>query len=651
MSVVRPAAATPTAAALAAGAVLLAIYLATLAPGVTFWDAGEFAAAVHTVGIPHPPGTPLYVALGRAWTLLLPGVDTSVATNLLSAAATATAGVLAARLAGGWLRDPALGAAGALCAGAMTTVWRGATETEVYAVALLATIAVLWSADRAGRTGDPRWTMLTAYVLALALPLHLFILVATPAAMVLVMSPSPGGVRRAATLGATMLLVAGAGRGSVAVASAGAIALVLAALPNEARRGKPLATLGVVLLAISGVAMLLVRARHDPAINQGNPDTFAALLDVVARRQYAVAPLWPRQAPLWLQVGNLFEWADWQVALGLGPGVVPTLARTLASLLFAALGVAGAIEHRRRDRRGWLAILVLLLAGSLGVVAYLNLKAGPSFGWGILPDDAPREARERDYFFVLAFVAWGLWAGVGALSLVRRWAPPRLAAGLGLALAALPVALNWRAMDRRREPEASLPAVLASALLESAPRRAVLIVAGDNDTYPLWAAQQIHGLRPDVVVVTVPLLPAPWYRDELARRHGLLPAATAARWTGLGSVVAEMRVRAFASGRPLVVAVSVDAAERRLFGDRWRFDGLLYIPDPAAASGAISIDAAASARAESMAVRALRFGPPGESTDPVAGVMWTLLRCPSLARRAVAGESVADSLDTLCNFR
>jgi len=76
-------------AALAALVVLLG-YLVSLAPSVTFWDAGEFIAAAHILGIPHPPGTPLFVMLGRVWDVAIPGLSTAYSTNLMSAMFSAT---------------------------------------------------------------------------------------------------------------------------------------------------------------------------------------------------------------------------------------------------------------------------------------------------------------------------------------------------------------------------------------------------------------------------------------------------------------------------------------------------------------------------------------------------------------------------------
>src|SRR5262249_47264534 len=121
----------------------------------------------------------------------------------------------------------------------------------------------------------------------------------------------------------------------------------------------PAMCLAATCVALSGVLFLLLRARHDPPVNQGNPGTWAHLGDVIGRRQYAVAGLWPRQAPLWLQVANWFEYADWQFALSLAPSVIPSVARVVATLLFGALGVAGMRWHRSFDRRTWTAFAIL----------------------------------------------------------------------------------------------------------------------------------------------------------------------------------------------------------------------------------------------------------------------------------------------------
>jgi hypothetical protein len=566
------------------GGALLLLYVATLAPGVTFWDAGEFAAAFATFGIPHPPGTPLFVALGRAWTwtLGLVGVDVAVAANLLSAACTAGAGAVAAWLLARWTGRPAAAGAAALCAGATSSVWLSATETEVYAAALLLSWLALAAADGAARSAAR--ARATAYAFALAVPLHLSALAVTPAAALLG-ATTPDGERRLRRGGALLLAgVAAAGVGSGrwalgALAAIGAAALAWSDGRPEARRGRSaLALLGVVALGISAALVLLLRARHDPLLDQGHPATLAALGDVLARRQYAVAPLWPRQAPWWLQLGNLGVWADWQFAIGTDGAIGPSARRTPITLLFVVLGFVGARWHRRHDRRGWQVLAVLLLASSLGVAAYLNLKAGPTYGWGVLPAGAIREARERDYFFALAFFTWALWAGLGAWALGdaaarrlgRGW--PRAAGG---ALALLPIALNWRAVDRRRQPDAGLPAAYADGLLASAPPRAVLLLNADNDSYPVWFAQMARAWRPDVTPVTVSLLGAAWYRHELARRHGLLAPVHIRQWLGTAGTVAAIADRARAAGRPLVASLSVPPVHRG--GGRWALHGAVVV--------------------------------------------------------------------------
>ena len=652
------------------GVILLVAYVATLAPGLTFWDAGEFIAAVHTFGIPHPPGTPLYIVIARAWAGLLPAMNTATAVNLLSAIATVVAcvagGILVTASGRGGTHPGqprnlafAAGLSGVLAAGAMSTVWLNATEAEVYAPSLLLSALMLFAGHRASRSDRLTWVVLTGYLFALSSPLHLGALVAAPAAIVLAASRRDGfRTERAFPLAAAACAGAAMSLGSPALGVAALLALIVAAVLPGADRGArirlALALATVVLVALSAQLILLGRAVHDPAINQGNPSTIDALLGAITREQYAVAPLWPRQAPLWMQFANFLEYVDWQVALGLAPGVAPSPWRTPFTLLFIALGIRGARAHRHADRPTWRAMAVLLLCASAGVIIQLNLKAGPSFGYGILPDEAPHEPRERDYFFALAFWGWGLWAGLGAVAaaadlgprfrLPRAWVP-----GAGLALASLPLVLNWRAVDRSTLPDAALPRTFAIGILESAPPDAVLFTWGDNDTYPLWYAREVEGLRRDVTLVTVPLLPADWYRAEIARRAGLLDDRAAATWLGQDATVRRIASAAQAAGRAVAVVITMPAAERESIGPAWSMRGFVYVRETGADSP--RVDSAGTRAAAERVAAITASGPPRASTDPTARYVRSLMECPRSALAASGGGEAVISLAPVCNLR
>lgn len=650
-----------------AAALLAAVYLATMAPSVTFWDAGEFIAAAHALGIPHPPGTPLFILLLHTWAL--PWSDSSYAlgTNSFSVLCTAAAGGLSASLIGRWMHDDTnrqfgfvAAIAAAVCAGSMFTVWSNATETEVYAASLALALVTLYAADRAGREGNRSSRALVAYLFGLAAPLHVSALVAAPAAILLASTASSDG--RLDRASAAVLLtgaVTAMGIGTlspmfaVATIVFAGVAIALARREHWSRRATAVELGGAVGFAILGATPLLfmiIRARLDPAINQGNPSSVHALIDVVARHQYDLAPLWPRRAPLWLQIGNWFEYADWQSALSLGPTVVPTVQRVLVSLVFAALAVVGATAHHRADRRSWRALLLLFLGGSLGVILYLNLRASPSFGWGILPAGAMREARERDYFFVLGFWTAGLWAGIGAVALARRW---RLSLVIGLAVAGLTIPLNWAAVTRRGEPEASLPLDVAQGLLGLLPKQAVLFVAGDNDTYPVWFAQEVLGLRRDVTVVTLPLLGASWYDDEVRRRNPDLR----------GGSVSPDPARTIASaargrGRPVLAALTLDSTDRRRLNGCWTVIGFALL-DTADVNdcqngisqgirSGVSVDAVRTERwLKQIGLRSV--GTVRPAIDPVSEYFAKLLRCPGQLLDSARKSRRRVSLDSTCN--
>ncbi|HEX2718387.1 MAG TPA: DUF2723 domain-containing protein [Gemmatimonadaceae bacterium] len=617
-------------AAAAAGAALLLVYLATLAPDVTFWDAGEFIAAIESWGIPHPPGTPLYVTLGRAWRLLVGFLSPAVAANALSALSTAAACALLGALIGRRALAPRLTAAATtIGAGVVASAWLNATEAEVYAPSLLLGATMLFVADLRPERGV-RKQLLLVYLFGLAAPLHASALVAAPGAIALAagrIDDRSNRLRVALVLAVSFVAAAAfaTGRTWLALAGLGALA-VLAALRVEGAAG----AIPALALGASPLAIMLLRAQFDPAVNQGNPATIATLLDVLARKQYAVAPLWPRQAPPWLQLANFFQYADWQYALGLAPGATFSAPRLAIALVYVALGVAGARAHARMDRRSFRALLVLLLSASVGVAAYLNLKAGPSIGWGILPDSAPHEARERDYFFVLAFWTWGAWAALGGLEFARAVSRGRWPA-LGLAFALLPIATNWRAMDRRREPDAGAAIAIARAHLAPLPRRAVLVTWGDNDSYPLWYAQRALHYREDVTIVTAPLLGAGWYQDELWRRDSI-PLQPGADESGL---VARVAAGARARRRPVAFAPGVAARVRRATGDDWSMCGIVWL------------DAGATCHAPPNPPTR----EPNAHSDPVVRMMLPLLRCGRLSAPASLDSLAKDSLAVICNVR
>jgi len=650
-----------------AGATLLVIYGATLAPGVTFWDAGELIAASHALGIPHPPGTPLYIALAHVWAGTLGGaIGYARATNLLSAVSTALAAAGTAWLVarslrsndGGWI-----GLLSALAAGTMLSAWSNATETEVYAVALLHAVAMLVAAGMAGdgtEARHERWTLLTAYLMALTPAVHLSALVAAPAAIVLAARGRAAEERhahwlldRVLTLAGAMVAAAGVGRMQWTLVVAGiAMAAVGAAVCRRPRGVAFVAMLSAIIaVAASALLVLLVRARFDPSINQGNPATLAALVEVVARRQYAVAPLFPRSAPVWLQAANVFQYVDWQAAMSWGAGIMTSPLRVLATVIWLGLGAAGWRAVRRDSATLALALGTLAVVGTFGVAVYLNLKAGASLGWGILPDDAPHEARERDYFFVLGFWAWGALAGAGAVALTRRTRAPIATALVALAL---PLAGNWRSADRSRGPEATAARDFGQALLAASPRGSVLFLDGDNDSYPIWYLQEVEALRRDVLPVTVPLLPADWYPSEVARRSGM-------RWTddpvsGARTLsqqrAAQIAAAAHDAGRPVAASPALRAHERSLLGTGWVLRGPVYVAEGAGRDAKVraSVDSGSAARwlsGRTLWPRERR----SKSGDDVARVMMSLLECPRLAVRTSAASEQRDSLEVRCNLR
>jgi hypothetical protein len=152
------------------------------------------------------------------------------------------------------------------------------------------------------------------------------------------------------------------------------------------------------------------------------------------------------------------------------------------------------------------------------VVLYMNIQPGPSIGFERWPVLADHEVRERDYFFVASFVVFAVWMALGLAATVgaalRRAPTARWPVAI-FALALVPVLLNGPAASRRHGPDATLARDFSRALLESVPPGGILFTWGDNDTFPLWHAQAVDGIRTDVILVCLALAETPWYQRQL----------------------------------------------------------------------------------------------------------------------------------------
>lgn len=570
----------PYRAAVLVSLAVLAGYLLTLAPSVTFWDAGEFIAAAHSLGIPHPPGTPLFVLVAHVWGMLVPFGEYAWRLNLLSALCGAIA-------AGAWFlvahatllrlhadldaRPRALfamlgGGAAALLSAFSFTMWQNAVETEVYSVAtltiaLVAWLATRWRAQRTSARGT-RLLLVMLYLGAISIGNHLLALLVGPAVVALLAvtareAPLDAEARvaewaRIAVFAAVWVLLIGLGLGSVPLLALGGV-LVLVAARRAARTGQLAFVATALVIAIVGITpylFLLFRARQGPWLNEVAPTTWDAVLGVIRRAQYP--PRTPLDDPTLLhgpdnpgrtftlfayQLANYVQYFDWQWARSIGIVTAPSVGRLVVTLCMFWFGLRGAVAQWRRDRAGFALVGALWLITGLGLVVYMNFKPGSTVGWDRWTDGHDHEVRERDYFFVASFVAWGVWAAFGLTDLVRALmarvrAPSRRLLLGGFALALVPIALNWRAATRASGPERTFARDVARAMLQSAPPRAILFTWGDNDTFPLWYVQAVEGVRRDVTVVCLALAETPWYLRQMRDRvaEPVDPATLAAVW-------------------------------------------------------------------------------------------------------------------------
>jgi MFS family permease len=212
------------------------------------------------------------------------------------------------------------------------------------------------------------------------------------------------------------------------------------------------------------------------------------------------------------QDGNWLSGIPFIDELHLGPqenlpsDVLNNKGRNVYFFLPLILGLIGLFHHASKDKKSFYVLVVLFLFMGLALKIYLN--------------ERPFEPRERDYALVGSFYVFAIWIGFGVYSLyesIQKYWNSKITGPVivGLSILAVPLLMafqNWDDHDRSGKHTAT---ALAKAYLESCDKDAILFTIGDNDTFPLWYAQEIEHIRTDVKIVNTSLFMTDWYIDQM----------------------------------------------------------------------------------------------------------------------------------------
>ncbi len=336
----------------------------------------------------------------------------------------------------------------------------------------------------------------------------------------------------------------------------------------------------MVLIGYSTYSLIFIRSAADPPIDENDPETVEAIISYLKREQYGNTPIlkgntydnqlgridtrpgsetwFPRrysQDPnhvrvysqyqsdseffwkyqvghmyvryfLWNFVGKANDTQDAPAITGLSDREderyfyqTPSerASRNVYFGLPLLLGLIGMAFHFMRDRRRAFAVGILFFVTGIGIILYLN--------------QTPFQPRERDYSYVASFFAFAIWVGLGATGLIRlmndalagRFNEQAQAVfSWGGAIVLFLAVPGWMALENYDDHDRSgryVAGDYAYNMLMSVDDNAVLFTNGDNDTFPLWYAQEVEGIRQDVRVTNLSLLNTPWYVRQLKNQY------------------------------------------------------------------------------------------------------------------------------------
>ncbi|MGC9366881.1 MAG: glycosyltransferase family 117 protein [bacterium] len=572
----------------------LIIYFYTMSPTLALWDCGEFIAASYSLGIPHPPGTPLVILIGRVFSLIPLGTIAQRITFVSVLTAALGAGFMYlimlqimeyfGKLSGYLKHLSAI--VGSLVAAFSFSVWFSAVEAEVYSLNNFVILLLVWLCLRWARNFQQgshrtwRWVLLILFIGALSVGIHLQPVLVMVGILIFGLWLTKGReeyrdlVMGSLFLGLLLLVFYLAIKITIETGKIGwATPLMLAAVGavflylayrwlGKYSWSRILMLTMVTLLGLSSYFYLMVRAHNDPAINESDPKDVKGLWEVFSRKQYgennpfkrriAYPEMWNNGEDLGFNgvegmihdIRIYFRYFNWQYTPWAREGISGGMISLWISLLYLTIGIIGAVRLWYGDRRLFMLMWLTFFLFSLGIVFYLNMR--------FIPSDPsylrPQEVRERDYFFGSAYQWWGFFIGFGFLWLgeVLRLAFVKfftnrqkllnsLMTVFGVVLILIPLMGNRFSRANRRGDW--MAEDYGYNILISCTRPGILFTNGDNDTFPLWFQQEVLGTRKfdpqadtGIIVANFSLLNTNWYVKQIYQQG--LPMGLASAFQG-----------------------------------------------------------------------------------------------------------------------
>ncbi|MCK9409572.1 MAG: DUF2723 domain-containing protein [Bacteroidetes bacterium] len=561
----------------------LITYILTLSDTVVFWDVGEFISATYLLQVPHPPGSPFFLLVGKVIGMVPFYSDPAVRIHFISALSSALTAMFLylslVKLIILWrprTDDPwnkislyTSAAVGAFSLSFSATFWFNAVEAEVYGISMLFVSLVTWLSlrwnERADTPSHQKYIFLIAYLIGLSLGVHLLaLLVIFPFLIIVFFKRYEFSIRNYIIFGLVAIGIfavvypgivkmlpnlldgeysIGGGAESKSVfwtmIPFAAIAAAIYGVWYSVRKRNEMVNLAslsflLIILGYSTYTMVIIRANANTPMNENDPSTLKKLVSYLNREQYGDSPIMKRrwsQEPQHQGIYTSYK-SDGDYFLRYQMNEM-----FMRYFLWQYAGREGDYQGAGvKWRQLWGIPLIIGLFGfyyhwkkdRVMWWVFFNFFLLMGFVMAVYFNMQNPQPRERDYFYVGAFFVFSVWIGIGTLGLIdsiRKWVKSEQmqkylsVAALAIAVMFVPVNMLYTNYEPSNRSGDYVAWDYSYNLLQSCEPDAILFTNGDNDTFPLWYLQDVEGVRRDIRIVNLSLVNTSWYIKQLKHQE------------------------------------------------------------------------------------------------------------------------------------